>query len=253
MIRDWWKKQVYKRRAKQVSDYYDNWSKKFLEITDTFQGFRTENIDETHNHTVKTAGLTDGMKILDAGCGVGGPAFYFATHLKSEIYPLTNSKVQVQIMDDRKKKEALTNIHPTLGDYHEVTTTFYPSFFDAILFLESLGHSYYPEKVIENCYRALKSGGTIYIRDHYRVSGNTEEENTKLDDLTNEANETYVYNHIYLTRLEDALKNAGFRIQMVQRPPLQFFNINPEFEKRFNIKSPNGYFIDTIEIRATKP
>jgi cyclopropane fatty-acyl-phospholipid synthase-like methyltransferase len=249
---EWLKRKFYKRRAKRVSDYYDKWSSKFLEITDTFQGFRTENIDATHLHTIQAAGLMNGMKILDAGCGVGGPAFYFGSNLQSEIYPLTNSRVQVQIMNERMQKENLLNIHPTLGDYHEITTSFQPSFFDAIVFLESLGHSYYPEKVIGECFKALKSRGRLYIRDHFIVEGKTEDEKQKIRKLTKSADETYVYNHTYLSRIVAALKETNFKIELIQKPPLQFFNINPEFEKRFNIKSPNGYFIDTIEILAIK-
>ncbi|MES2620508.1 MAG: class I SAM-dependent methyltransferase [Bacteroidota bacterium] len=250
---EWLKKKFYKQRAKKVSDYYNKWSSKFLEITDTFQGFRTEDIAATHAYTIEKASLTGNMKILDAGCGVGGPAFYFASHLQSEIFPLTNSPVQVKIMDDRKKKESKSNIFPTLGDYHEITSLFPPGTFDAVLFLESLGHSYFPEKVIDESFKALKPKGILYIRDHFIVEGKTPEEKEQIKQLTNYADKTYVYNHTYLPRIEAALKNAGFRIKLIQKPKLQFFNINPEFENRFNIKSPNGYFIDTIEIQATKP
>lgn len=250
---EWLKKKFYKRRAKKVSDYYDKWSTKFLEITDTFQGFRTEDIAATHAYTIEKAGLKNNMKILDAGCGVGGPAFYFASHLHSEIFPLTNSTVQVKIMDDRKKRESKTNVFPTLGDYHDITSFFSPGTFNAVLFLESLGHSYFPEKVIQESFSALKPNGILYIRDHFIVEGKTTEEKELIKQLTKYADETYVYNHTYLPRIETALKNAGFHITLLQKPQLQFFNINPEFEKRFKIKSPNGYFIDTIEIRAVKP
>lgn len=250
---DWIKKRMYKYRAKQVSNYYNEWSHKFLNITDTFQGFRTENIDETHAYTVQLAGLQNSTNILDAGCGVGGPSFYFAKHLKSQIYSLTNSEVQIQIINERKAKEGLDNVHPTLGDYHHITDLFKPAFFDTVLFLESLGHSYYPQKAVSNAFAALKPGGTIYIRDHYIITGNNEEEERRIQELTKESNRTYVYNTGNLKDMVGYLEKAGFTVQFTQKPALQFFNINPEYERLYNVKSPNGYFIDTIEIKAVKP
>src|ERR1051325_12000390 len=105
----------YKKRARKVADFYDTWSEKFLTITDTFQGFRTENINDLHRYTVDTASLTDDDIILDAGCGVGGPAFYFSRNLRAKIYALTNSKEQIKIINTRKKAERITNLTTLLG------------------------------------------------------------------------------------------------------------------------------------------
>jgi len=247
------KKLFYKYRAKKVGEYYDNWSRKLLEVTDTFQGFRTEKIEDFHEYTIKSACLESNMKILDAGCGVGGPAFYFAKKLDSQIFALTISKVQAEIILERKQKEGLDNIHQVLGDYHNVKKIFCNNFFDSILFLESLGHSYHPEKALQQCFYVLKPGKCIYIRDHYIVEGKSEEEKSNIERLVAEGNETYVYNHITLDYLLQILTKIGFEIIFQRKPVAIFYNINPELERQLNIRSPNGYFIDTIEIKAMKP
>ena len=249
----WLQKKLYKRRAQKVGDYYNEWSRRFMQITDTFQGFRTEDIKVTHQHTIDSAGLRSGMNILDAGCGVGGPAFYFAEVLEGNVYALTNSEAQVEILEERKKKEVRKNLFPVFGDYHQLGDNFSSSFFDTVLFLESLGHSYYPEKVILESFNVLKPTGVLYIRDHYILEGTNTEETKKIKSLTKYADDLYVYNHTDIGRIEAAILKPGFKLEFIRKPQLKFFNINPEFEKRFGIKSPDGYFIDTLEIRAVKP
>lgn len=248
----WLKKLTYKKRSAKVAEYYDKWSRDFVTLTDTLQGFRTEDINETHAYTIQQAMLANGQTILDAGCGVGGPAFYFAENLKSDVHGVTISGVQVEIMKERATATNRTNIFPVKGDYHHLPDYFKPAFFDRILFLESLGHSYHPAKVFEGCYQVMKPGGILYVRDHYVRPDVTGEELQKVKALTAEADETYVYNHSYLDDTLRQIKEAGFEVQMVQKPQLTWWNINIDMEKRFGVKSPNGYFIDTYEIRAVK-
>ena len=128
MMRSLLKRLFYKKRVRKVADFYDNWSEKFLTLTDTFQGFRTEIIEDIHRYTIEAASLSDEDIILDAGCGVGGPAFYFAHYLKAQIYALTNSKDQIRIINSRKVKEGNKNVHAVHGDYHELSKNFQPLF-----------------------------------------------------------------------------------------------------------------------------
>lgn len=253
MIKDLLKISAHKKRAKRVGLYYDHWSRKFLEITDTFQGFRTENILELHEYTIKSAGLKAEMNILDSGCGVGGPTFYFAKNLNSQIFALTNSKVQIEIITERKEREGVANLNPVHGDYHNCKALFGDKLFDAICFLESLGHSYHPRRVIQQSLDLLRPGGHVYIRDHFIIEGQTPEEKKHIAQLVKGANETYLYNHSTLSNLTRILLDEGFEIAYTKKPEVEFFDINPEFEKRFGIKSPTGHFIDTIEIKAVKP
>ena len=248
------KRFFYKQRARKVADFYDNWSEKFLTITDTFQGFRTENIEDLHRYTIKSASLSDGDIILDAGCGVGGPAFYFAGNLNSEVYAFTNSKEQTRIISSRKEKERIKNLHVVRGDYHELSKNFQPDFFTHVLFLESLGHSYNPKKALNESCRVLRKGGVLYIRDVFRVKTDSQELAEKIRKLVNRANDTFIYNHLPVDLFIKFLESMGFRIDYCRPPNFVFKSIDEEFEKKLGIPSTKGpiAFIEPLEVRAVK-
>ena len=242
----------YRRGSKAVGRYYDHWSRRFVTVTDTLQGFRTKNINDTHAYTLTTARLAHGQTILDAGCGIGGPTFYFASHLDSDIHSLSISNVQIDIIKERASIENTNNISPLVGDYHSLETYFQSQFFDRVLFLESFGHSLHPLKVLNSCARVIKPGGILYIRDHFIRDDVQGDEKRHVEKLVREANRTYVYNHAYLDETLKLLEKTGFEVDLVRIPELEFWNINDEIEKHFGIKSPNGHFINTYEIRAVK-
>ncbi|MDZ4843938.1 MAG: methyltransferase domain-containing protein [Chitinophagales bacterium] len=248
------KKFFYKQRVQQVADYYDHWSEKFMSITDTFQGFRTEHIEDMHNYTIQSASLAEGDVILDAGCGVGGPAFYFAQKLNIQAHALTNSPEQVRIITARKSKNGVENIFPRLGDYHQLSKIYAPEMFSKILFLESLGHSYNPEKVLKETCSALRSGGSLYIRDLYIRKAAAPEIKKEVDALIKKANETFVYNHTYIDTMLRLIESAGFEIKFYRMPAVLFKSIDHEFEKKLGIAPPKGIqFAEPFEILATKP
>lgn len=248
------KKFFYRQRARQVADFYDNWSEKFLSITDTLQGFRTENIDDLHRYTVASASLADHCVILDAGCGVGGPAFYFATNLYAQVYALTNSKEQIRIISTRKQKEGIENLHIVLGDYHELSKKFQPGFFSHVLFLESLGHSYYPKKVLEESSHVLRKGGVLYIRDAFKRKSNSREVGMEINRLANRANKTFVYNHLPVSLFVKWITSIGLQIEYCRIPNFTFKSIDEEFEKKLGFPSTRGSiaFVEPFEIKAIK-
>lgn len=160
-------KYFIKPNSKQVKKYYSDWHDKYIKgFGDIFQGFRTKEIHELLNHYIKASGLQDGMRVLDAGCGVGGCGVYFFSKLKNIFFEgITISDKQVE----EGRKNILNNkldhrfvIRP--GDFHYLSKYYPKDNFDLILFLESLIHSNRPDKVIGECYKILKKGGTIYIK-----------------------------------------------------------------------------------------
>ena len=81
----------------QVAAFYNQTTHKFLEVYgEIIQAFRTNDVSVYLDYTIQNAELKDGQKILDAGCGVGGPASYFASTLNVEIEGITISSVQVE-------------------------------------------------------------------------------------------------------------------------------------------------------------
>jgi len=157
-----------KKKPEAVGQYYDDWLGRYKDVYgDTIQSYRTENIELLHQYIIKSAGLKDGMKILDAGCGTCGPAVYFAQKLDIHIDAITISEKQVQTAQTKINECCLQDkISVIAGDYHLIDKIYPENYFDAIIFLESYGHAQNHEKLLKAASKVLKTGGYIYIKDY---------------------------------------------------------------------------------------
>lgn len=77
-------------------------------------------------------GLKPGMRVLDVGCGVGGPAREIATFADVHIVGINNNEFQVQ----RARKYTATaglseTVEFTTGDFMKLSDMFGPNSFDA--------------------------------------------------------------------------------------------------------------------------
>ena len=64
-------------------------------------------------------GLRENMRVLDVGCGVGGPAREIAKFSGAKITGLNNNDYQIERATHYAKKEGLSNqLNFTKGDYH---------------------------------------------------------------------------------------------------------------------------------------
>lgn len=154
-----------------VKNYYEKWNDNYLEnFGDVFQSYATSDPNTLMKYIIDSAGLENGMRVLDAGCGVGGPAIRIAEHLhKVQITGITISPSQVSIANQNVSNRGLSErVDIMFGDFHVIDTLFPTNSFDAIIFLESLVHSSEPSKVIESCRGVLKEDGIIYIKDLFR-------------------------------------------------------------------------------------
>lgn len=67
----------------------------------------------------KLAGLNDGMKVLDVGCGIGGPARTIATRFGCNVVGLVNSEWHVKRGEALNKETGIEDIVEMVqGDYH---------------------------------------------------------------------------------------------------------------------------------------
>ncbi len=63
-------------------------------------------------------GLNEGMKVLDVGCGVGGPAREIARFIGCEVVGLNNNGYQIARAEKYAAKEGLDNLVSfTKGDF----------------------------------------------------------------------------------------------------------------------------------------
>ena len=152
---------------KDVAKFYNEQTDNFLKVYGkVIQAFRTKDVSTLLNYQIDAIGLKPEMKVLDAGCGVCGPAIYFAENVGCNIEAITISSIQVEKAKEYIRQTTVNNIvNVKEGDYHVLENYYLENNFDVIYFLESFGHAYNHMKVIDSAWKVLKPGGIIYIKD----------------------------------------------------------------------------------------
>jgi cyclopropane fatty-acyl-phospholipid synthase-like methyltransferase len=257
--------QVTMSKAEDVGAFYNKTTGQFMEVYgEVIQAFRTNNVNDYLDYTIISAELKDGQRILDAGCGVGGPASYFASKLDIQVEGMTISQVQV---DKSKEIVAAKSLKGSLnirqGDYHKMVDIFGRDQFDRILFLESFGHSLDQVGLIESAYRCLKPGGVLYIKDLFRREHPNVEDGLKIDAIVNEINKAYCYNVADFTAIMKTIRRLNFILLSVKTPEVkteefEHLTISNDFQNLFDIAKiiswENYVFpIDFYEVKVMKP
>ena len=134
-----------------VTDFYEwGWGNSFhFSIQAHVESFNEATARHEHYLALKL-GLKEGMKCLDVGCGIGGPARNIARFSRASIIGLNNNKYQVARGGDLNRKEGLQDIVSfTKGDF--MHQPFEDNTFDAIYQIEATAHA--PDKV--KCYAEI--------------------------------------------------------------------------------------------------
>ena len=249
-----------------VGTYYNHTTDKFLAVYgDIIQAFRTHNVEDYLDYTIASARLTAGMKLLDAGCGICGPAAYFAAKLQDvSIEACTISSVQVEKGRENVRAKGLENqINITEGDYHSINELYPAERFDRVYFLESFGHSNDKRKLLHAAWEVLKPGGMVYIKDLFRRESDNEWEQLRIDHICGQINDAYKYHIADLGDVLSILRRKGYVLHYVKIPEVdrsQFENltISNDFQNLFNIGKIDSWDdyvfpIDFYEILAEKP
>ena len=249
----------------EVAAFYNTNTDKFLAVYgDIIQAFRTNNVDDYLDYTIQNAELKDGQKILDAGCGVGGPASYFASKLNIDVEGITISEVQYEKANAAKlTKHLLGKTHFTLGDYHLIDKIYSTEIFDRVIFLESFGHSNNKGLLIEKAYKVLKPGGVLYIKDLFKREHPNAEDGKLIDNIVAEIDRAYCYHVADLNEVLSALRRLNFIILFVKTPEIkvgefEHLTISNNFQELFDIAkiiSWDNYIfpVDFYEIKVMKP
>lgn len=153
------------------------------------------------------AGIRPGSRVLDAGCGVCGPAIDIASQIPGvTIAGITISAEQALTGKKLLREAGLTGaIEVARANYSDIP--FQSQSFDVVYFLESLGYAYCLEPVCAEAFRVLKPGGRIYVKDVFRKEGplsNVEEAQVAM------FNRAYVYRTRTLSETAASLRDAGF-------------------------------------------
>lgn len=249
----------------EVGQFYNSYTDKFLQVYgEVIQAFRTNNMNDYLDYTIQNAEIKDGQRILDAGCGVGGPAYYFAGKFDVSVEGLTISEVQVAKANEIGAARNLKGkVKIQKGDYHQMDEIFGENQFDRVLFLESFGHSDNKDLLIQKAFKVLKPGGILYIKDLFVREHPNPEDGKKIDAIVHEINKAYRYNVADLNKVLSAIRRLNFILLFVKTPEVKIgefehLTISNNFQELFDIAriiSWDNYIfpIDFYEIKAMKP
>ncbi|KAF2007050.1 hypothetical protein P154DRAFT_517477 [Amniculicola lignicola CBS 123094] len=107
-------------------------------------------------------GLRDGMRVLDVGCGVGGPAREIVKFSGVNVIGLNNNDYQIQRATRYAETEGLSHkLKFTKGDFMQMS--FPDNSFDAVYAIEATVHAPSLEGIYSEIFRVLKPGGVFGV------------------------------------------------------------------------------------------
>ncbi len=254
-----------KLTPRDVKSFYNENTDKFLEVYgEIIQAYRTKDVKDYLNYTIKSADILDDQNILDAGCGVGGPACFFATERNINIKGCTISEVQAEKANVKIVEKGLQDkVEIQCADYHEINTLYPKDHFDRVIFLESFGHSSNKIKLIDASWDVLKPGGYLYIKDLFMREAGGDEDMKRIKEICLEINSAYQYDIADLHKIISAIRKKGFILSFIKTPEIdldifEHLTISNQFQDLFNIAKietwENYVFpIDFLEIKCQKP
>ncbi|KAK7024834.1 delta-sterol C-methyltransferase [Favolaschia claudopus] len=108
--------------------------------------------------------LRPGMRILDVGCGVGGPARAIARFADVHVVGLNNNEFQVRRARGYTKRDGLERqVEFVRGDFMKLEELFGKDSFDAVYAIEATCHAPTWEGVYGEIFKVLKPGGVFGV------------------------------------------------------------------------------------------
>ncbi|MBI5176113.1 MAG: glycosyltransferase [Candidatus Melainabacteria bacterium] len=200
----------------QVKEHYEAHSQTYLDTYGSIlQAYRPQDVDEMLQAQLDLADLKDGMSVLDAGCGVCGPAVYFAARRDLHIEAITLSEAQKEAADHLIAREGLSDkVFVQVADFHSLEDLYPEDRFDRILFLESLCHSPAPYEALSSARRVIKEDGLLFIKDFVMHDWREDPEmHEKQQCYAGLSYELYRYRLLYIEQLTALLKLSGFSVK----------------------------------------
>ncbi|THU98385.1 sterol 24-C-methyltransferase [Dendrothele bispora CBS 962.96] len=166
------------------------------------------------------------MKVLDVGCGVGGPAREIATFMDCEVVGLNNNEFQIGRAKKCTRKMGLEDkVTFVKGDFMKLVEQFGENSFDAVYAIEATVHAPTWEGVYGEIYKVLKPGGIFGVYEWCMTDAWNHLLDLGLTHVTS-LHEIELGNGIpemrSLRLARQALKNVGFEIlheeDLAERP-----------------------------------
>jgi cyclopropane fatty-acyl-phospholipid synthase-like methyltransferase len=251
--------------AASVGSFYDEQTQNFLKVYgEVIQAFRTTEVHKLLDYQIESMELEAGQRLLDAGCGVAGPATYFAEKAGVTVEGITISKEQALLAKKKIKKKGLEDkVSITHGDFHHLQEYYESDSFDRVCFLESFGHAVNHEEVLHSAWGMLKPGGLLYIKDLFvKEAALTSLEKDIQEEIQN-INKAYHYNVADLYKVLKIIRKKGFilsSVKTIDLPLEEFENltISNDFQELTGINKIDNlqeyvFPVDFFELKCYKP
>ena len=107
------------------------------------------------------AQIEDGQTILDLGCGWGSLSSFLAERFPNcNVYSVSNSKDQIEHIENIAKEKNLKNIHPEVQDVNSLSLE---KEFDRVVSIEMFEHMRNYKDLLEKVKHFLKPDGLLFI------------------------------------------------------------------------------------------
>ncbi len=183
-----------------LSLHYGIWDKE----TKSF----SEALVNTNRILMEHVNVSANDKVLDAGCGVGGAAFFINAKKGAEVVGISLSKKQIdlalQIASERNLTDKVTF---ELMDYTK--TNFPNESFDIIWSCESVCHANNKVDFINEAYRLLKKGGRLICAEYLLADENQIDKKSWIRKWLDTWS---IGNIISLDNFKSELENSGFSL-----------------------------------------
>ncbi|NJN42157.1 MAG: class I SAM-dependent methyltransferase [Flammeovirgaceae bacterium] len=190
--RRWW------NLKDSLSLHYGIWNENTKEFS--------ESLENTNKVLLQFCNISESDNVLDAGCGVGGAAFFINERTNAQVTGISISENQIKLAKEmaiEKQKEDRINF--LVMDFTK--TTFQDQSFDVVWACESVCHASNKAEFINECYRLLKKDGRLILSDFFLPTEKQNDKNRWIDKWK----QTWgVPNFVTSTYFTDELRNKGF-------------------------------------------
>lgn len=166
--------------VKDIAEYYDTtqvhykkwWNlKKSLSLhygiwTSQTRSF-PEALENTNRIMMEAVDVPEKARVLDAGCGVGGAAFFLHKHRKARVTGITISKEQLQLAQESARQLGLSSEAVNFLRMDYTQTDFDNDVFDVVWACESSSSALDKSAFIRETARVLKRNGRLILSDFF--------------------------------------------------------------------------------------
>lgn len=158
-----------------ATDFYEyGWGESFHFAHTLSNETHKESILRHEHYLADQLQVSKGDKVLDCGCGVGGPARGVASYTKAHVTGITLNKYQVARAQQHTKTQGLEDLVAfQQGDFTQLT--FEDEYFNGVYAIEATCHAPKLEDAYGEIFRVLKPGSYFatyewIVTDHYDAS-----------------------------------------------------------------------------------